>query len=93
MSRREVCFELGLQPLKQKRRNHRLSLLMKTLQDEERHSTLLVAHDEITEDRQKMTMTTRFVAPGEMMSVYAASQACHGSFLPRTTRDTREDTN
>ena len=35
----EACSELGLQPLKQRRRNHRLSLVMKILQGEERHST------------------------------------------------------
>ena len=39
---------------------------MKILQNEERHSTLLVAYDEITGDRQKVTMTTR-------SSVYAVS--------------------
>ena len=48
----EACSELGLQPLKQRRRNHRLSLVMKVLQDEERHLTLSVASDEITGDHQ-----------------------------------------
>ena len=46
----EACSELGLQPLKQRRKNHRLSFLMKIFQDEKRHSTLLVAYDEITRD-------------------------------------------
>ena len=44
----EACSELGRQPLKQRRKNHRLSFLMKIFQDEKRHSTLLVAYDEIT---------------------------------------------
>ena len=58
---------------KQKRRNHRLSLLMKILQDEKRYLTLSVAYDEITGDHQKVTMTTRSAARGEITSVYAAS--------------------
>jgi len=31
----EACSQLGLQPLKQRRRTHRLNLLMKILQEEE----------------------------------------------------------
>ena len=37
----EERSELGLQPLKQKCRNLRLFILMKTLQDNERHLTTL----------------------------------------------------
>ena len=48
----EACSELSLQLFKQICRHHRLSLLMKILKDEERHSTS-VAYDEITGDRQK----------------------------------------
>ena len=88
----EACSELGLQPLKQRRRNHRLSLLLKILQDEERHLKLLVVYDEITRHHQKVTMTTRSAARGEMMAVYAASHVYHGSFLPRIIRDTRGNT-
>ena len=87
-----ACSELGLQPLKQRRKNHRLSLLIKILQDEERHSTLSVAYDKITGDRQKVTMTTRSAARGKITSVYAASHAYHGSFLPWTIKDTRGNT-
>ena len=47
----EVCSELGLQLLEQRRRNHRLSLLFKLIQDEERHLKLLVAYDEIARRR------------------------------------------
>ena len=87
-----ACSELGLQPLKQRRKNHRLSLLIKILQDEERHSTLSVAYDKITGDRQKVTMTTRSAAHGKITSVYATSHAYHGSFLPKTIKDIRENT-
>ena len=85
----EACSE---QPLKQSLRNHRLSLLMKVVQDEQWHSTLLVACDEITGDRQKVTRTTRSVACGEMASVYVASHVYHGSFLSRVIRCIRENT-
>ena len=88
----KACSKLGLQPLKQRRRNHRLSLLMEILQDEERHSTLTVAYDEITGDRQKVTITTRSAARGEITTVYAASHVYHGSFLPRTIKDIRGNT-
>ena len=49
----------------------------------------------ITGDRQKVTMTTRSAASGEMTSVYVASHVYHGtsSFLPRTIRDTRGNIN
>ena len=87
-----ACSELGLQPLKQRRKNHRLSLLMKILQDEEQHSILAVAYDKITGDRQRVTMTTRSAARGEITSVYAASHVYHSSFLPRTIRDIRGNT-
>ena len=47
---------------------------MKTLLDKERNSTLSVAYNEITRDRQNVNiMTTRFAARGEITSVYAAS--------------------
>ena len=66
---------------------------MKILQDVERHSTLSVAYDEITGDRIKVTMTTRSAARGEITSVYMASHdVYHDSFLPRTIRDTRGNT-
>ena len=48
----EACSKLGIQTLKQRRRNHKLFLLVKVLQDEERHSTLSIAYDEIAGDRQ-----------------------------------------
>ena len=38
---------------------------------------------------KKVTMTTRSAVRGEMKSVYAASHVYHGSFLPRTIRNTR----
>jgi len=60
---------------------------MKILQ-EEQHSILAMAYDEITQGRQSMTITTRSAARGELTSIYANSQVYHGTFLPRTIRDT-----
>ena len=79
----EACSKFGLQPLKQKRKNHRLSLLIEILQDEERHLTLLSVADETTRDHQKVTMTTRSAARGDMTSLYLHMYTNHGSFQPR----------
>jgi len=48
---------------------------MKILQ-EEQHSILAMAYDEITRDRQNMaiSITTRSAAHGELTSIYANSQ-------------------
>ena len=74
----KACSKLGIQTLKQRRRNHKLFLLT---QDEERHSTLSVAYDEITGDRQKVTTA----AARRRMYVYMSmSHVYHGSCLPRT---------
>jgi len=78
---------LGLQTLEQRRKNHRLSLLMKILSDEEKHNTLSSAYEEITNCRLATTMTTRAAERGEPTSVYASTQAYHNSFLPRSIRD------
>ena len=68
----EACSELGLQPVKQIRRNHLLSLLLYILQDEKRHSTILVAYDEIVADCQKVTMMAQSAVCREMAYAYAA---------------------
>ena len=88
----EACSQLGLQTLQQRRRDHRISLLMKILQNEERHNNLALAYDELSVDRQGMSMTTRSATRGEPTSVHATTQIYHNSFLPRTIRDTRGNT-
>ena len=63
----EACSKLCLPPLKQRRRNHK-----------ERHLTILsAACDKITGAHQKVTMTTRSAAHGEMTSVYATLHVYH----------------
>ena len=49
--------QLKLKPLKERRRNHRLSLLMRILSDEEKHEALSSAYDEIVNDRNNTSMT------------------------------------
>ena len=78
---------LGLQTLEQRRKNHRLSLLMKILSAEESHKTLSSAYDEITNCRRNTTMTTRAAEKGQPTSIYASTTAYHNSFLPRSIRD------
>ena len=88
----EASSELGLQTLQNRRRNHRLTLLMKILQEEERHSSLALAYDEVSNDKQNMTMKTRSATRGKLNSVYASTKVYYGSFLPRTIRDTKGTT-
>ena len=83
----EAKTKLGLQKLTDRRKSHRFALLMKILQDEDCHSNLATAYDEILQNRANTTMTTRSATRGELTSVYATSQTYHGSFLPRTIRD------
>jgi len=85
----EAKAELGLQLLQDRRRNHRLALLMKILEDEDRHSALASAYDEIIESRKGGAMTTRAAARGELASVYATTHTYYNSFLPRSIRDLR----
>ena len=62
--------ELGLQTLENRRRDHRLSLLMKILGDEDCHQDLASAYDEIVQNNSQMSMTTRSAARGELTSIY-----------------------
>ena len=50
---------LGLVPLVDRRKNHRVSLLMRILQDDQHHGTLSSGYDEIVNDRVSSTMVTR----------------------------------
>jgi len=85
----EAQTQLQLQTLKERRKAHRISLLMRILSDENKHSTLSSAYDEITNDRNNTTMTTRSATRGEPTSIYASSQVYFNSFLPRSVRDLR----
>ena len=77
---------LGLVPLADRRKNHRVSLLMRILQDDQHHGTLSSAYDDIVTGRASSTMVTRAASRGELISI-GSSTKHHGSFLPWTIRD------
>ena len=67
-----------------------MSLLNKILSNENKHSALASAYDEISQDRVDYTMTTRSQTRGELNSIFATSKNYHNSFLPRTIPDIRQ---
>ena len=80
----EARYELGLQTLQERRKNHRLTtLLTRILQAEDTHSALSSAYEELVDDHI-VTMTTRSAARGEPTSISTNSRSYHQSFLPRT---------
>ena len=78
---------LGLIPLADRRKNHRVSLLMRILQDDQHHGTLASGYDEIVNDHASSTMVTRAASRGVPISIGSPTKYYHGSFLPRTIRD------
>ena len=77
---------LGLVPLADRLKNHRVSLLMRIPQDDQHPGTLSSGYDEIVNDRASSTMVTRAASCGDPIS-NGSSTKHHGSFLPRTIRD------
>jgi len=82
---------LGLIPLADRRKNHRitLQLLLRILQDEQHHHVLSSSYDEILKSRADANMTTRAASRGELTSIWAKSKLYYDSFLPQTIRDLR----
>ena len=85
----EAKCKLGLKTLADRRKHHRIWLLLKILKDKERHNALLESYDEIVNNRPCTHMTTRAASKGNLNSIYAASKVYHDSFLLRTIRDIR----
>ena len=85
----EAREHLSMQTLKDRRKNHRTQLLMRILSDEDKHKPLSSAYNELTTNRDKVTMTTRAAIRGEPTSVYASTKLNHASFLPKTVRELR----
>jgi hypothetical protein len=79
--------QLCLDSLADRRKRHRLGLLMKILQNATDHQTLSSSYDEILNDRKYATMTTHCAAKGQPTSILALKAIYHNSFLPRTIRD------
>jgi len=78
---------LGHRSLEDRRKNHRLCLLTRILQNEDQHRTLSRAYDEIIKDTELVTVTTRAAARGKVISIPARKNMFHTSFLPRTIHE------
>ena len=90
----EAKNQLQIQSLKDKSKNHRLCFLMQILQNENQHRTLSTTYDEIAQDRQVVTVTTRPAARGEPIStICTKKRVFHANFLPRTIREMRGENN
>ena len=85
----EARTSLGIQTLQERRKAHRISLLMRILSDQNKHDTLSADYDEIINCRSQATMKTRAAERGEPTSIQASSAVYHNSFLPRSIRDLR----
>jgi hypothetical protein len=81
--------KLNLHTLEDRRKNHRVSLLMKILSNESQNNALASAYDELVNDRINVSMTTRAAARNQPTSIYASSRLLYNSFLLRTIRDLR----
>ena len=78
--------KLGIKSLEDRRKDTRLTLLMKILSKETCHSALSEAYDELM-NVNRTVVTTRSAVRGEPTSIYASTKSYHNSFLPRTVRD------
>ena len=85
----EARDQLELKSLKDRRKSHRLSLLMRILSDNTKHQALASEYEELVNSRSQTTMITRAAQRGEPNSIYASSQTYFNSFLPRSVRDLR----
>jgi len=89
----EARDELGLRSLEDRRKNHRLCLLTRILQNEDQHQSQSRAYDKIIEDKELVTVTTRVAARGELIYISSRKNLFHPSFLPRTIREMRGEYN
>ena len=78
-----------MQTEKDRRKNHRTQLLMRILSDENKPKSLSSAYDELTTNRDRVTITTTAAIRETPTSVYATTKLGHNSFRPRTIRDLR----
>ena len=61
---------LELNILEDRRKSHRLSLMMRLLSDECKHQTFASAYNEQLDNRNQMKMQTRAAQRGELTSIY-----------------------
>ena len=86
----EARSQLQLQSLQDRRKSHRLSLLMTVLSDDTKHQAL--AYKELKNSRKPTTVSTRAARRGEPTSIFASSQAYYNTFLPCTVMDMKLNT-
>ena len=84
----ETKKRLGLAPLANRRKNHRVNLLLKILGSEDNHPALSSSYEELTKpNSQSQNVQTRSQTKGEPRSISASHNGYFYSFLPRTIRD------
>ena len=81
-----------LQSLQDRRKSHRLSLLMRVLSDDTKHQAFASAYEELKNSRKPTTVSTRAARRGEPTSIFASIQAYYNSFFPCTVRDLKLNT-
>ena len=90
----EARNQLQLQALEERRKNHRLCFSMRIPQSKDQHRTVVsTAYDKIGKDRQLVTVTTRSAVRGEPISICTKKSISQASFLPRTIREMRGESN
>ena len=88
----EARNQLQLQSLQDRRKSHRLSLLMRVLSDDTKHQALASAYEELKNSRKPTTVSTRAARRGEPTSTFASSRAYYNSSLPRSERNLKLNT-
>ena len=84
--------QLQLQSLQDRRKSHRLSLLMKVFSDDTKHQTLASTYEELKNSWKPTTVFTRAASRREPTSIFASSQGYYNSFLPCSVRDLKLNT-
>jgi len=82
----EARNEIGLKTLEDRRKDIRMSLLMRILAKENCHQALNSTYDELMKENNHQ-IATRSITRGEPRTIYAASSVYFNSFLPRTVRE------
>ena len=76
-----------LQSPQDRRKSHKLSLLMRVLSDDTKHQTLASAYEELTNNKKPTRVSIRAARRGEPTSTFASSRAYYNSSLPRSERN------
>ena len=88
----EARSRLGLTPLQNRRKDLRLSLLMRILAKEEYHPSLSKSYEHLI-DQPTTSVTTRSQSNGMPITFRTNTSLFHASFLPRTICDMKITSN